>query len=149
DRPLPRRLHDPHAQAPGAVVVMLHGCYTSGNGLWGTPIPTTEIARERVDNYASGWLAVGAGAVFGFQYGSRLKVSELLMTTDTTIDLMFMTDREHVGWNDLYFDSERTVGATIHLDPDPTLGYLRSITGDLEMTTADWRSGAGQIAPAL
>ena len=135
--------------APGAVVVLLHGCYTSGNGLWGTPIPTAEIARERVDNYASGFLAAGAGAVFAFQYGTRLNYVDELMNTDTTMDLMFMNDREYVGWNELYFDSLRTPTATIHLDPDPTRGYLRAVTGDLQMTTAEWRSGAGQIVPDL
>jgi hypothetical protein len=62
-------------------------------------------------------------------------------------DLEFVTGW-YVGWNDLYFDSQRTPGAVNHLDPDPKLGYLRAVTGDLAMTTTTWRSGAGQIVPA-
>lgn len=134
--------------APHAVVLLMHGCYTAGNGELGTPIPTVDVARERVDNYASGWLAVGAGAVFGFQWGTRVNYADALISTDSTVDLLFMNRREHVGLDDLYFDSERTPGAVSHLDPDPTLGYLRAVTGDLAMTTAEWRSGAGQIVPA-
>ena len=35
-------------------------------------------------------------------------------------------------------------GTRNHLDPDPRKGYLRAISGDLAMTGATWRSGAGQ-----
>jgi hypothetical protein len=133
--------------APHAVVLLMHGCYTAGNGLPGTPIPTPELARERVDNFASGWLAAGAGAVFGFQWGSSFNYYDALAYTDSTIDQLFMKPRrEHVAWNELYFDSLRTPGAVIHLDPHPENGYLRAVTGDLAMTTATWRSGAGQVA---
>ncbi len=131
--------------APHAVVFMENGCYTAGNGELGTPIPSADVARERVDNFASGWLAVGAGAVFAFQWGTGVNYPEELMNTDSSIDPLFMNPREYVGWNDLYFDSQRTPGAVNHLDPDPNLGYLRAVTGDLAMTTAQWRSGAGQI----
>lgn len=134
--------------APHAVVFLMHGCYTSGNGLWGTPIPASDLARERVDNYASGWLAVGAGAVFAFQLGIRLNYPDALSNSDSSIDQLFMNPREHVGWSDLYFDSIRTPGAILHLDPDFKHGYARAVTGDLAMTTATWRSGAGQIVPA-
>ncbi|MEO6349129.1 MAG: hypothetical protein ABIP53_00575, partial [Candidatus Limnocylindrales bacterium] len=134
--------------APHAVVILMYGCYTAGNGELGTPIPTVEVARERVDNYASGWLAVGAGAVFGYQWGTHVNFSDALMSSQSTIDVLFMNQREHVGWNDLYFDSQRTPGAVSHLDPDPIDGYLRAVTGDLAMTTSEWLSGAGQIAPA-
>ena len=81
-------------------------------------------------------------------WGTRLNYPDALTNTDSTIDQLFMSPHEHVGWNDLYFDSQRTPGAVNHLDPDPNLGYLRAVTGDLAMTTATWRSGAGQIVPA-
>ena len=44
-----------------------------------------------------------------------------------------------IGWKpDLYFDSVRTPGARSHLDPDPDEGFLRGVTGDLEMTNDQW-----------
>ena len=131
--------------APHAVVFVMRGCYTAGNGLNSAPIPTLDIARQRVDNYASGWLAAGAGAVFAFAFGTRFDYPDALANTDSTIDELFITAHDHIGWNDLYFDSVRTHGARNHLDPDPNRGYLRAVSGDLAMTTALWRSGAGQI----
>src|SRR5687768_4973650 len=64
--------------APHAVVFLMRGCYTAGNGLNEDPIPVVDIARQHVDNYASGWLAVGAAAVFAFANGSRHNYPEQL-----------------------------------------------------------------------
>ena len=46
-----------------AVVFNIHLCYAAGNGESGMAIPSDDLARERVDNFANGWLAAGAGAV--------------------------------------------------------------------------------------
>jgi hypothetical protein len=129
------------------VVFVMRGCYTAGNGLTTEPVPILDIARQRVDNYASGWLAAGAGAVFAFAFGTHFNYPDALENTDSSIDEMFTTAHDHIGWNDLYFESQRTPGARNHLDPDPERGYLRAVSGDLTMTTVTWRSGAGQIVP--
>lgn len=135
--------------APHAVVFLMRGCYTAGNGLNEDPIPPVDIARQHVDNYASGWLAVGAGAVFAFANGSRHNYPEKLMLADAvTVDEMFSTAGDAYGVNPLYFESQRMPGARNHLDPHATKGYLRAISGDLEMTAALWRSGAGAIITA-
>jgi hypothetical protein len=139
------RIRESIRLAPHAVVFAMRGCYTAGNGLAEDPIPTLDVARQRVDNFASGWLAAGAGAVFAFASGTRVDYAEQLMGTDATIDALFITAHDHFGVNDLYFESQRTPGARSHLDPAPQRGYLRAVTGDLAMTTATWRSGAGQI----
>ncbi len=131
--------------APHAVVFMMRGCYTAGNGLNTAPIPPLDVARQHVDNFASGWLAVGAGAVFAFAFGTHSDYSAKLMAADaTTVDDMFSTAGDAIGTDPLYFDSVRTPGARNHLDPDPNKGYLRALSGDLFMTAATWRSGAGQ-----
>lgn len=131
--------------APHAVVFLMRGCYTAGNGLNTSPIPTLDVARQHVDNFASGWLAVGAGAVFAFAFGTHSDYSARLMTADaTTIDDMFSSAGDAIGVNPLYFESVRTPGARNHLDPDPRKGYLRAVSGDLAMSAAAWRSGAGQ-----
>ena len=139
--------------APNAVVMLLHGCYTSGNGEPGMAIPTEGLARERVDNYASGFLAAGARAVFAYGWNQKLNYPRALATSDSTMDELFMTSgggspAGYIGWRERWFDSIRTPGAGIHLDPHPTSGYYRALTGDLSMTAADWRSGAGQL-PAV
>jgi hypothetical protein len=133
--------------APNAVVILMHGCYTAGSGEPGAPIPSQDVARQRVDNFASGFLAAGAGAVFALSWGTWIDYPAALMATDTTMDGLFTTAGDHVGWNDMYFDSVRTPGARNHLDPSPDSGYHRAVTGRLGMTTAEWRAGAGRIVP--
>jgi flagellar hook assembly protein FlgD len=111
------------------------------------------VARQRVENYASGFLAAGARAVFALGWQPGEDVVDGLFGMHTTIDGLFMTEfREGspdwlpyhgwIGWKpDLYFDSARTAGAMLHLDPDQDHGFLRSVTGDLAFTTDEWVTG--------
>jgi hypothetical protein len=133
--------------APNAVVVLMHGCYTAGSGEPGMANPSVDVARQRVDNFASGFLAAGAGAVFALAWGTRIDLPLTLMTTDQTMDGVFRTPGDHVGFNDMYFDSVRTPGTKNHLDPSSDGSYHRAISGRLNMTTAEWRAGAGQMVP--
>jgi hypothetical protein len=132
--------------ADHAVVMLIGACYASGNGEPGMPIPSQEIARQRVDNFASGFLAVGAGAVYAFGWVQRANYPEMLMTSNKTVDEIFMTRASGspagwVGWNDKYIASERTPGARLHLDPHPSYGYYRALSGDMDMTAAQFRGG--------
>jgi hypothetical protein len=136
--------------APNAVVGLSHACYTSGNGEPGMAIPTYDVARQRVDNFAAAFLYAGARAVFGLQTGSFSYVVDGLFQTTKTMDGIFSTPGSgglayygFVGWNDKYFDSQRMPGYRNHLDPESADGYRRSLTGNMNMTTADWMSGAG------
>ena len=52
--------------APNAIVLLNHACYSSGNASPGIALPNQDIAFQRVDNFASGFLAMGARAVFAF-----------------------------------------------------------------------------------
>lgn len=138
--------------APNAVVILVHGCYTAGNAEPGMAIPSEDLARERVDNFANGFLGAGARAVFAFGWNQKLNFPAALATSNSTMDQMFMTaaggsPAGHVGWREGRFDSQRTPGAKIHLDPHSNYGYYRSVTGDLNMTAADWRSGAPPSPP--
>jgi flagellar hook assembly protein FlgD len=138
--------------APNAVVILVHGCYTAGNGEPGMPIPSEDLARERVDNFASGFLGAGARAVFAFGSNQKLNYMNALASSNMTMDQIFMSPADgslagFVGWNDRRFDSVRTPGATNHLDPHSKHGYYRAVSGWLNMTAADWRTGADVIAP--
>jgi hypothetical protein len=139
--------------APNAVVILNHLCYSAGNGEPGTGIPTEDLARQRADNMASGWLAAGARAVFASTWGLSLDMPRALTTTDATMDGLFMVPSlwggapdGFIGWNDVRLPSSRTPGALVHLDPHPEYGYMRALTGSLDMTSAEWRSGAGATA---
>lgn len=149
--------------APNAVVLLNHLCYAEGNGEPGMPIPTVDVARQRVDNFAAGFLAAGARAVFayGWQPGRSL-VDALFSPTPMTMDDVFMTrhggpgtNEPYYGWvgwqPDLYFDSARTPGARNHLDVDQNAGYLRAVTGDLGFTTSEWqgRPDVGDTQPPV
>ncbi len=145
------RLKESIHLAPNAIVYLNHLCYAAGNGEPGMPIPDVDLAQQRVDNMASGWLSIGARAVFAFGWWQKLNYPAALMTTDQSMDELFMTPAKgaaagspagYTNWNEVRFDSQRTPGATIHLDPHKRYGYYRAVTGDLAMTAADFRSTA-------
>ena len=133
--------------APNAVVFLVHLCYSSGNSEPGMAIPKEDVARQRVDNYAAAFLAVGARAVFSSSYFQKLNFINALHTTDKTMDEMFMTPaggqpNGFIGWRNNRFASERMPGTSNHLDPHSSKGYVRALSGDLSMTATEWRAGA-------
>jgi flagellar hook assembly protein FlgD len=144
--------------AENAVVVLNHLCYSAGFGETGQSAPSLSIARERVDNFAAAFLAVGAGVVFALAYqpladeygGSSTGIISWLMTKNETMLDVFQRRRNSfgdsaagwVGWNPTYHDSVRTPGATILLDPHQQQSYRRAITGNLALTTTEWRGAA-------
>ena len=139
--------------APNAVVILSHLSYASGNASSGMAIPTREVAVERVDNFANGFLASGARVVWALGWQPGADVINALWGEDATMDAVFMTRyREKVdpinGWvgaDPGYYDSVRTPGARVHIDPHPTDGYLRGITGDLDFTTTEWRNAGAPV----
>lgn len=138
--------------APNAVVFLHRLCYASGNGEgFHPPVFNRDLATERASNFASGFLDAGAGVVFALGWRQKMNLPQLLATTDKTMDQIFMTRGSDgdwydgfMGWDDYYRESTRTKGARVHLDPHKRHGHLRAITGDLEITAAEWR---GEPAP--
>jgi hypothetical protein len=136
--------------APNAVVILSHLSYASGNASSGMPIPTRDVAVQRVDNFANGFLSIGARVVWALGWQPGADIVTALSTEDATMDQVFMTRyRDGVsplnGWigqTDGYYDSVRIPGARVHIDPDSQYGYLRGVTGDLAFTTTEWRGGA-------
>jgi hypothetical protein len=136
--------------APHAVVILNHLCYAAGNGESGMAIPSQNVAFQRADNMANGWLYAGADVVFATTWTQSVNFPAVLATTNQTMEQIFETPSPwsgspagFVGWKDVHLDSDRTPGATVHLDPHPDQGYYRALTGKLDATTADFRSGAG------
>lgn len=132
--------------APNAIVFLNHLCYAAGNGESGMAIPSYDLARQRVDNFASGFLAAGARAVLAYSWQNFKRAINQLFTTDMTIEEIFKTvgarPRATYGWigaNARRFDSVRTPGAVNLLDPDPVDGFLRAVSGELSLTAGQWR----------
>ena len=136
--------------APNAIVFLNHLCYSAGNGEPGMTLPTYDLAVQRVDNMANGWLSVGAKTVFA--YGSQLFVKSLNALFSTTSDysmedifrLPGAKPTEYygwVGWDARHYDSVRTPGTTMFLDPSQKEGFYRAVSGDLTMTASEWKNG--------
>jgi flagellar hook assembly protein FlgD len=142
------KIRDKVQLAPNAVVLLMHLCYAAGNGEpWMGPDFDKSLATKRVDNYASGFLDVGARAVFAFGSEQQLDFPNALANGNKTMDQIFMTSTSDArqynngfnGWDDYYRDSQRTPWARLHLDPNPHEGHYRAVSGDLGMTAARWR----------
>ena len=56
--------------AKNAIVLLNHLCYSAGSSETGDPEPTIPVARERVDNFASGFIKAGARAVIAQSWTS-------------------------------------------------------------------------------
>ena len=56
--------------ARNAVVLLNHLCYASGNSEPGLPEGTLDSAKQRVDNYAAGFIRAGASAVIAEAWSS-------------------------------------------------------------------------------
>ena len=132
--------------APGAVVLLHHLCYASGNSEPGLPEGSLDVGRQRVDNYAAGWLRAGAGAVIADTFGEPGPYLRSLLTTDRQIGRIW---REAPNFHDhvLTFPSVRTPGAFGAMDPTHgTSGFNRSIVMRQGLRSGDLRDGAGQVA---
>lgn len=132
--------------APGAVVLLHHLCYASGNSEPGLAEGSLEVARQRVDNYAAGWLAAGAGAVIADTYGDPGPYLRGLLGTDETVDRIWRqapTSHGHV----LTFPSIRSPGNVAAMDPTRSdSGFNRSMVSRPGLDASEVRSGAGRVA---
>ena len=120
--------------AHNAVVLLFHLCYASGNSESQDAEPTLSVARQRVDNYASAFLKVGAGAVIADGHSHTGYVTRLF-TTRQTVDQLWRGMPSANGHVSSYA-SGRTPDATYEMDPNtPTSGYYRSMAGSMSLTT--------------
>jgi len=132
--------------APGAIVLLHHLCYASGNSEPGLAEGTLDVAEQRVDNYAAGWLAAGAGAVIADTFGDPGPYLRGLLTTDQSIDRIWRGAPTFHG-NVLTFPSVRTPSAVAAIDPTrATSGFNRSLVARPGLMAADVRDGAGRVA---
>ena len=113
--------------APGAVVMLHHLCYAAGNSEPGQAEPIVSFARQRVDNYAAGFLKAGAAAVIADGHAGPEGYLRGMFTTQQPLESMWAS-LPNANGNIVSFSSVRTPGATAYQDPQtPTSGFYRSI----------------------
>ena len=129
--------------APGAIVMLHHLCYASGNSEPGHAEPTVTVARQRADNYAAGFLKAGAAAVLVDGHSGPERYLRDLFTTHQSLEDMWR-NQSNANGNFVSFPSVRTPGATVHQDPNsPTSGFYRALTVRTPGTTTDEVVSAG------
>src|SRR5690349_19877953 len=122
--------------APNAIVLLHNLCYASGNSEPGNPQPTVSVARQRISNYAAGFLASNAQAVIADGHHEPADYIRALFTTDQTIEQLWRTapgNNCHVS----AFTSTRTSGVRALMDPEgTTTGFYRSLVTQPTLTTS-------------
>ena len=129
--------------APNAVVILNRLCYASGNSEWGHANPTKSVAIQRVDNYGAGFMRANAKAVFAEGHNTASYILHGLFKTKPNVGQIFWTSPAADGRYDFMFRSTRTRPWHGVLDPQGPSRYYRSLFGDFNLTTAQWRGTAG------
>ncbi len=125
--------------APGAVVLLLHLCYASGLAEPGVAEGSEATARQRVDNYAAGFLAAGASAVVADAYASPAPYLRTLLGKRASARTAWERAATSNG-NVRAFESTRTPGAIALMDPKSASGgFARSLV---------MAAGTGGIVPS-
>ena len=130
--------------AENAVVLLHHLCYASGNTEPGLPEGTIQEARQRVVNYAAGFVRAGAGAVVAEGHLGPAWYMQQLLSGNRSIDQIWRASPNAHG-NEFRFESTRSAGYVAAMDPDHgDRGFYRSIV---------YREGVGgarlEPAPAV
>ncbi len=121
--------------APNAIVLLHHLCYASGNSEPGHANPTMTVARQRISNYAAGFLQSRAQAVLADGHRGPVDYLRALFTTDQTIEALWRTAPSANGHVSA-FTSTRTSGVRALMDPEGTSsGFYRSLVTDPTLTT--------------
>ncbi|HUG49050.1 MAG TPA: hypothetical protein VMP67_11640 [Candidatus Limnocylindria bacterium] len=102
--------------APGAIVLLHHLCYAAGNSEPGLPEGPHDVAKQRVENYAAGWLAAGADAVVAEAYLGPAYYVRSLFETRRSVERIWRSSPTFKG-NVEAWPSNRTADATALIDP--------------------------------
>ena len=122
--------------APNAVVILNRLCYASGNSEWGSPNPTKTVAKQRVQNYASGFLRSGARAIFAEGITNASYILYGLFKTNRSVGEIFKSSSNWNGNYDFQFQSTRNPAFRAWMDPKSPGRYYRSVVGDFSLTAS-------------
>ena len=112
--------------AKNAVVLLNHLCYASGNTEPGLAEGTLDQARQRVDNFAAGFIQAGASAVLAEAYAQPELLPRLVLGSRAP-SMRSGGDAPNANGNAFAFESVRSPGYVAQMDPErPTSGFTRS-----------------------
>jgi hypothetical protein len=128
--------------APDAVVLLNHLCYASGLSEPGLPEGTLDQAKQRVDNYAAGFIAAGAAAVIAEAYASPNHMLAAVLGGRRSIERVWR-GHPNANGNVFGFRSERSPGYVAQMDPEHgDSGFSRSIVLKAGLASSDVLRGA-------
>jgi hypothetical protein len=127
--------------APNSAVLLRGLCYSAGNSEPGKPLPSVTVGKQRVMNYAAGFLKYGARAVFAEPYGSVGYIIDAIFTSDATVRSIFTNGG---GWGQFSsgslitseFQSVRNTWATAISQRQADGHFRRSVVGNLNLSAA-------------
>lgn len=127
--------------AKNAVVILSGLCYAAGSSESGDPAPTVPVAKERIDNFASGWIKAGARVVIADTWVSSViyDIQKIFSPTSQTFEQVWNNAPNHHASEQAFIPS-RNPQYDARVDPES--GFYRSFVGALDMTTADVLAGA-------
>jgi hypothetical protein len=113
--------------ARNAVVLLNHLCYASGNSEPGLPEGTLPVAKQRVDNFAAGFIQAGAAAVVAEAWSSPNYMLRAVLGGDRSIEKAWRQAPSANGHR-LAFASQRSPGFVAEMDTETaSSGFTRSI----------------------
>ena len=134
--------------ARNAVVLLNHLCYASGNSEPGLPEGTLDVAKQRVDNYAAGFIRAGASAVIAEAWSSPSYFVRAILGSGRSIQTAWLKSPSANG-NRIAFPSQRSPGYVAQMDPaGATSGFERSIVMKSGLAPRDVLAGAAGSASA-
>ncbi|MDH4141316.1 MAG: hypothetical protein OEV61_01785 [Chloroflexota bacterium] len=134
--------------ADDAVVLLNHLCYASGNSEPGLAEGTLDQARQRVENFAAGFIKAGAAAVIAEAYASPNHMVKAVLGGGTSIEAAWKAAPSRNG-HAFAFESSRNRGYVAQMDPEKAdSGFTRSIVLKAGLAPADVLRGARGSASA-
>ncbi len=128
--------------AKNAVVLLNHLCYASGLSEPGLPEGSLDVGRQRVDNYAAGFIRAGAAAVIADAWSSPSYLVGAILGGRKSIQAAWQSSPNANG-NLIAFESRRSPGYVAQMDMEtPTSGFSRSIVMKTGLVPADVLAGA-------
>jgi hypothetical protein len=132
--------------ARNAVVLLNHLCYASGNSEPGLPEGTLNVAQQRVDNYAAGFIKAGAAAVIAEAWSSPNYFVRAILSGTSSIQSAWLHSPSANGHR-IAFASQRSRGYVAQMDPEmSTSGFTRSIVMKSGLAPRDVLAGAAGSA---